>query len=119
MCEVPRLLWWFHTCGGFTNKQVGKQGRVGATLHTCRQSEVNKKRELNMQAEVKRAEIAYVQKVLHRSKVANFIQTTASPPLCWLPGKPNAATQALLQQEQAKLDVFKVHIHDVHWPACL
>lgn len=60
-----------------------------------------------MQADVKRAEIAYVQKVLHRSKIALYIQTAAGPPLCWLPGKPNAATQALLQQEQAKLNVFK------------
>lgn len=61
-----------------------------------------------MKADVKRAEIACVQKILHRSKIANFIQTTASPALCWLPGKHNAATQALLQQEQAKLDVYKV-----------
>ena len=76
--------------------------------HACRQSEVNKKRELNMQADVKRAEIACVHKILHRSKIANFIQTSASPPLCWLPGKHNTATQALLQQEQAKLDVYKV-----------
>ena len=69
---------------------------------------MNLKRELNMQAEVKRAEIGLVQRVLHRSKIANFIQTSAGPPLCWLPGKHNAGTQSLLQKEQGKLEAFKV-----------
>lgn len=61
-----------------------------------------------MQADVKRAEIAFVHKLLHRSKLANFIQTTAGPPLYWLPGKPSPLTQALLDKEQAKLDAYKV-----------
>ncbi len=69
---------------------------------------MNLKRELNMQAEVKRAEIGLVQRVLHRSKIAKFIQTNAGPPLCWLPGKHNAATQSLLEKEQEKLEAFKV-----------
>ncbi|DBA67262.1 TPA: hypothetical protein ACH3X2_001571 [Trebouxia sp. C0005] len=73
-----------------------------------RQAEMNLKRELNMQAEVKRAEIGLVQRVLHRSKIAKFIQTNAGPPLCWLPGKHNAATQSLLEKEQEKLEAFKL-----------
>ncbi|KAL0028450.1 hypothetical protein WJX77_007255 [Trebouxia sp. C0004] len=73
-----------------------------------RQTEMNLRRELNMQAEVKRAEIGLVQRVLHRSKIARFIQTNAGPPLCWLPGKHNAATQSLLEKEQEKLEAFKL-----------
>ncbi len=89
------------------------------SIAACRQSEINLKKELNMQAEVKRAEIALVQRVLHRSKVANFIQTSAGPPLCWLPGKHNAATQSLLQKEQEKLEDFKVrHIASHQWQSC-
>lgn len=61
-----------------------------------------------MQADVKRAEIAYVQKLVHRSRLALFIHTVAGPPLCWLPGKPSPATQALLEQEQIKLEAYKV-----------
>ena len=99
-----------------------RQGSIRSTLvrsklyATRRQSEVNLKKELNMQAEVKRAEIALVQRVLHRSKIAKFIQTKAGPPLCWLPRKHSAATQTLLEQEQVKLEAFKVccvlwHLH--------
>ena len=77
----------------------------------CRQAELNLKRELGMQADIKRAEINLVQRVVLRGKIANFIQTSAGPPLCWLPGKPNAATQQLLQKEQEKLEAFKVCIH--------
>lgn len=61
-----------------------------------------------MQADVKRAEIVLVQKVLRRTLLTNFIQTTAGPPLFWLPGKHNAATQSLLQKEQQKLEAYKV-----------
>lgn len=61
-----------------------------------------------MQADVKRAEIVLVQKVLRRTLLTNFIQTTAGPPLFWLPGKHNAATQSLLQKEQQKLEGYKV-----------
>lgn len=61
-----------------------------------------------MQADVKRAEIVLVQKVLRRTLLTNFIQTNAGPPLFWLPGKHNTATQSLLQKEQEKLEACKV-----------
>ena len=74
----------------------------------CRHTELNLKKELNMQADVKRAEIVLVQRVLRRTLLTNFIQTSAGPPLFWLPGKHNAATQSLLQKEQEKLEACKV-----------
>ena len=74
----------------------------------CRHTELNLKKELNMQADVKRAEIILVQRVLRRTLLTNFIQTNAGPPLFWLPGKHNAATQSLLQKEQEKLEAHKV-----------
>ena len=61
-----------------------------------------------MQADIKRAEIMLLQRVLRRKLMTNFIQTKAGPPLCWLPGKQNAVTQGLLQKEQEKLEAFKV-----------
>ena len=61
-----------------------------------------------MQADIKRAEINMVHRIVHRSKIANFIQTSASPALCWLPGRPSLATQQLLEKEQEKLEAFKV-----------
>ena len=61
-----------------------------------------------MQADVKRAEIVLVQRVLRRKLMTNFIQTKAGPPLCWVPGRHNAATQSLLQKEQDKLGAYEV-----------
>lgn len=75
---------------------------------TCRHTEVNLKKELNMQADVKRAEIGLVQRILRRTLLTNFIQTSAGPPLFWLPGKHNTATQSLLKKEQEKLEAYKV-----------
>lgn len=69
---------------------------------------MNLKKELNMQADVKRAEIVLVQRVLRRKLMTNFIQTKAGPPLCWVPGRHNAATQSLLQKEQDKLGAYEV-----------
>lgn len=79
----------------------------------CRHTEINLKKELNMQADVKRAEIVLVQRLLRRKLLTNFIQTKAGPPLFWLPGKHNTTTQGLLQKEQEKLEAYKVQL-----PAC-
>lgn len=76
----------------------------------CRHTEVNLKKELNMQADVKRAEIVLVQRLLRRKLLTNFIQTKAGPPLFWLPGKHNTTTQSLLQKEQEKLEAYKVQL---------
>lgn len=74
----------------------------------CRSKELSVKRELEVRADIKRAEILYTQRVQSRARLALFIHTKARPGLCWLPARHAEETLKLLEEEQQRLEEYKV-----------
>jgi hypothetical protein len=66
-------------------------------------AELNRKRELNAAAEVKRGELALAKRYAHQARLAAFLRTAAAPRLFWQPARHCADT--ILLQEQAQLDL--------------
>ncbi len=74
----------------------------------CRIAELNRKRELNAAAELKRMEIALAHKYARQALLAKFLRTAAQPPLFWRPAKHCADTILLEEQRQLDLSVWLV-----------
>ena len=74
----------------------------------CRSKELSVKRELEVRADIKRAEILYTQRVQSRARLTLFIHTKARPGLCWLPACHTEETLKLLEEEQQRLEEYKV-----------
>lgn len=74
----------------------------------CRIAELNRKRELNAAAELKRMEIAVAKRYSHRAMLAKFLCTAAKPALLWKPAKHCADTILLEEQRQLDLSVWVV-----------
>ncbi|KAK9858392.1 hypothetical protein WJX84_003918 [Apatococcus fuscideae] len=72
-----------------------------------RQAEIDKKRDLNAQADIKRLEIMVAQRIRHHVKLAQFLRTKAGPPLLWLPKTRLEATDALLEEQQTLLQLWQ------------
>ncbi len=81
--------------------------------HVCRMGELNRKRELNAAAELKRAEIILARRYTHQAMLAKFLRTAAQPQLLWTPAKHCADTILLEEQRQLELAVWMVRIHQV------
>ncbi|BDA40727.1 probable pinin at C-terminar half [Coccomyxa sp. Obi] len=69
-------------------------------------AELNRKRELNAAAELKRMEIAVAKRYSHRAMLAKFLCTAAKPALLWKPAKHCADTILLEEQRQLDLSVW-------------
>ncbi|KAK9803251.1 hypothetical protein WJX73_010049 [Symbiochloris irregularis] len=72
-----------------------------------RQAEINRKRELSMQVEIKRLEIALMQRIMLREQHVGFLKTTAGPPVMWLPSSVNATLQQLLDHRLSEFTGWK------------
>ncbi|KAK9916843.1 hypothetical protein WJX75_007714 [Coccomyxa subellipsoidea] len=72
-------------------------------------AELNRKRELNAAAELKRMEIAVAKRYTHQAMLANFLCTAAKPALLWRPAKHCADTILLEEQRQLELSVWMEH----------
>ena len=88
-------------------------GIVGVPTHAarhpmCRMAELNRKRELNAAAELKRAEIILARRYAHQAMLAKFLRTAAQPQLLWAPAKHCADTILLEEQRQLELAVWMV-----------
>lgn len=70
--------------------------------------ELNRKRELNAAAEVKRAEINLAKRYGHQAALARFLRTAAQPRLFWAPARHCADTILLAEQSQLDLGVWLV-----------
>lgn len=77
-------------------------------LRCCRIAELNRKRELNAAAELKKKEIALAHKYARQALLAKFLRTAAQPPLFWQPAKHCADTILLEEQRQLDLSVWMV-----------
>lgn len=73
-----------------------------------RQAEILRKRELSAMEDVKRSEITAAEALRHQTTLSNFIRTVSCPPLHWLPGNGSLATDALLEREKERLEIWKV-----------
>lgn len=73
-----------------------------------RQAEINKKRDLAAQVDIKKLEIMVAQRIRHHVKLAQFLRTTAGPPLLWLPKSRLDATDKLLEKQQTILQLWQV-----------
>ena len=71
-------------------------------------AELNRKRELNAAAELKRAEIILARRYTHQAMLAKFLRTAAQPQLLWAPAKHCADTILLEEQRQLELAVWMV-----------
>ena len=69
-----------------------------------------KHRELGALAQTKRMELILAERYRREAQLSNFIRTTKSPPLHWLPAKHCEETLELLQKEQQRLEAWKVLI---------
>lgn len=78
------------------------------SLHMRRMAELNRKRELNAAAELKRAEIILAKRYAQQAMLAKFLRTAAQPPLLWTPAKHCADTILLEEQRQLELAVWMV-----------
>ena len=76
-------------------------------------AELNRKRELNAAAELKRAEIILARRYTHQAMLAKFLRTAAQPQLLWTPAKHCADTILLEEQRQLELAVWMVSSCDV------
>ena len=75
-----------------------------------RQAEVAKHRELGALSQTKRMELILAERYRREAQLSNFIRTSASSPLHWLPAKHCEETLLLLQREQQRLEAWKVRI---------
>lgn len=73
-----------------------------------RYQEVCKLWDIDLEEELKLTEILYANKILRHKKLINFLQTTAGPPLYWLPGKHNEKTRNLMVEEGNTYEAWKV-----------
>ncbi|KAK9824351.1 hypothetical protein WJX72_009608 [[Myrmecia] bisecta] len=73
-----------------------------------RQADINRKRELNVLADVQRLKILIAKRILRHDKLAAFIKTKTGPPLLWAPARHNEATEALLAERQQEIADWKV-----------
>eukprot|EP00891_Asterochloris_glomerata_P001162 jgi/Astpho2/1162/Aster-x0467 len=78
-----------------------------ASVTLLASKELSVKRELEVRADIKRAEILYTQRVQSRARLALFIHTKARPGLCWLPARHAEETLKLLEEEQQRLEEYK------------
>ena len=85
------------------------------SLHMRRMAELNRKRELNAAAELKRAEIILAKRYAHQAMLAKFLRTAAQPRLLWAPAKHCADTILLEEQRQLELAVWMV----CNTPCCI
>lgn len=74
----------------------------------CRIAELNRKRELNAAAELKKMEIALAKRYTHQAALHRFLCTAAKPALLWMPAKHCADTILLEEQRQLDLRVWMV-----------
>ena len=74
----------------------------------CRREEINKKRELEMQARTKKLEIGLVARITHHAKLFNFLKTAAGPAVLWLPAHVSSGMQQLLDDRQADFQTWQV-----------
>lgn len=74
-------------------------------------AELNRKRELNAAAELKRAEIILARRYTHQAMLAKFLRTAAQPQLLWTPAKHCADTILLEEQRQLELAVWMVSFY--------
>ena len=95
------------TLGELVNSIVGSPNHV-ARLSVCRMAELNRKRELNAAAELKRAEIILAKRYAHQAMLAKFLRTASQPQLLWAPAKHCADTILLEEQRQLELAVWMV-----------
>ena len=61
-----------------------------------------------MQTEVKRLEIALMQRIMLREQHVGFLKTAAGPPVMWLPSSVNATLQKLLDHRLSEFTGWKV-----------
>lgn len=81
---------------------------VRADVQAKRLTEISRKREINLRADMKIIELVYAQKVKHHvHNCAFFLRTSTSPPVFWLPSKPNDLTRALADRQQQELEEWK------------
>lgn len=88
-------------------------GILGLSAHVVRlfmrrMAELNRKRELNAAAELKRAEIILARRYAHQAMLAKFLRTASQPQLLWAPAKHCADTILLEEQRQLELAVWMV-----------
>ena len=91
-CVIPPTCSWVHC-------DLGLAGR---------QAEINRKRELTMQADVKRLEISLAQRILHHDRLAAFLKTRNGPHILWTPATTSAETKSLFEDRQLELTAWKV-----------
>ena len=87
---------------------IVKSATHAARHPTCRMAELNRKRELNAAAELKRAEIILARRYAHQAMLAKFLRTASQPQLLWAPAKHCADTILLEEQRQLELAVWMV-----------
>ena len=79
-----------------------------------RQAEINRKRELTIQADIKRLEIALVRRMQHQELLAAFLKTHSGPCILWTPSRGSEETAPLFAQRQQELDAYRVS-HSRTW----
>ena len=77
-----------------------------------RREEINKKRELEMQARAKKLEIGLAARITHHAKLFNFLKTSSGPSVLWLPAHISSGVQQMLEQRQADYQSWQVQPGD-------
>ena len=72
-----------------------------------RREEINKKRELEMQARAKKLEIGLAARITHHAKLFNFLKTAAGPSVLWLPAHISSGVQQMLEQRQSDFQTWQ------------
>jgi len=76
----------------------------------CRMSEINKKRELDVQLQVKEKEIQVAQRITKEMELVKWLKTGTSPSLLWLPKAHNEDTRLLLEQRLVDVGAWEVRL---------
>jgi len=74
----------------------------------CRVSEINRKRELDVQLQMKEKEIRVAEGIAKETGLAKWLKTGCSPPLMWLPRLHNQDTRLLLEQRLVDVGAWEV-----------
>lgn len=69
---------------------------------------MDRRRQLNNDAELKRLELIYALREGVESKAALWLKTTASPPVLWLPLAHTATTHRMLEDRHTQYEAWKV-----------
>ena len=73
-----------------------------------RVSEINKKKELDLQLQAKEYEVLMAKKLAGDVKLGAWLRTAAGPSLLWLPKHHNENTRLLLEQRRIDLEAWQV-----------